>query len=54
MDTRFAAYFGVPAASYGVDGGNIHGIDEYVWTDSVVRCAQVIALTIAQWCELEE
>ncbi len=54
MDTRFGAYFGVPAASYGVDGGNTHGIDEYVWTDSVVRCAQVITLTIAEWCGLED
>jgi acetylornithine deacetylase len=50
MDTRFASYFGTAAASYGVEGNNIHGVDEYVEIDSVVRCAQVIALTIAGWC----
>jgi len=50
MDTRFASYFGTAAASYGVDGDNIHGVDEYVDIGSVVRCAQVIALTIANSC----
>lgn len=54
MDTRFAGLFGVPAASYGVRGGNIHGADEYVELDSVVRCAQVVALTVARWCGLEK
>lgn len=54
MDTRFASFFGTAAASYGVDGANIHGIDEYVRIDSVIECAQVIALTIANWCGLQE
>jgi acetylornithine deacetylase len=54
MDTRFASYFGVAAASYGVDGGNIHGCNEYVHINSVVECAHVIALAIANWCGLEQ
>jgi acetylornithine deacetylase len=54
MDTRFAAYFGMAAASYGTEGGNIHGPDEFVLIDSVVDCAQVIALTTAEWCGLEK
>lgn len=53
MDTRFAGQFGVAAASYGVRGANIHGADEYVELDSVVQCAQVIALTVTRWCGLE-
>lgn len=54
MDTRFASYFGVAAASYGVDGGNIHGCDEYAHINSVTECAQVIALTLANWCGLDQ
>lgn len=53
MDTRFAGQFGVAAASYGVRGGNIHGADEFVELDSVVQCAQVIALTVVRWCGLD-
>ena len=54
MDTRFAAMFGIPAVSYGVDASNIHGIDESVRLDSVVTGAEVIALTIASWCGIQQ
>jgi acetylornithine deacetylase len=54
MDTRFAGMFGIPAASFGVATTNIHGIDENVLLDSVVECAQVIALTIAHWSGVQD
>ena len=54
MDTRFAAHFGMASASYGTEGGNIHGPDEFVLLDSVVECAQVLAVTIAEWCGIEK
>jgi acetylornithine deacetylase len=54
MDTRFAGMFGIPAASFGVAAANIHGIDECATLDSVVECAQVVALTVAHWCGFQE
>jgi acetylornithine deacetylase len=53
MDTRFSSYFETAAASFGPDGGNYHGADEFVEIESVIQCAQVIALAIARWCGLE-
>jgi acetylornithine deacetylase len=50
MDTRFAQYFNMPALSFGPQGGNIHGIDEYVEIDSVLKVAKIVALTILDWC----
>lgn len=54
MDTRFAGMFGIPAASFGVAAANIHGIDEHVVLNSFFQCAEVIAVTVANWCTLEE
>jgi len=50
MDTRFAHLFGIPAATIGPTGRNFHGVDEYVELDSVLQCAEVLALVIADWC----
>jgi acetylornithine deacetylase len=50
MDTRFAAYVGMPALSYGPNGANSHGCDEYVERDSITRCAKVLATSILRWC----
>jgi acetylornithine deacetylase len=50
MDTRFAAYVGMPALSYGPSGANSHGFDEYVERDSIVRCAKVLAMSVLRWC----
>ena len=52
MDTRFAAYVGMPALSYGPAGANSHGCDEYVERDSLVRCAKVLAISVLRWCEV--
>jgi len=50
LDTRFAPLFNMRALTFGPDGDNIHGVNEYVELDSVVDCAKVLALFIMEWC----
>ena len=50
MDTRFAPYFGIPALSFGPNGENWHGVDEYVDLDSVVDCTKILASFVIEWC----
>jgi acetylornithine deacetylase len=52
-DVRFFhLYGGIPATCYGPAGSSIHGIDEWVSIDSMLRVATVYALFIARWCGL--
>ena len=53
LDTRFAQYFGMPALTFGPDGENIHGIDEFVNLDSLVECTKVLASFIVDWCDVQ-
>jgi acetylornithine deacetylase len=50
MDTRLAPYFNMPAISFGPNGGNIHGVNEYVDLESVIDCTKVLASFIMEWC----
>ena len=50
LDTRFAPYFNMPAISFGPNGANIHGVNEYVDLDSVIDCTKVLASFIMEWC----
>ncbi|MBM4448330.1 MAG: ArgE/DapE family deacylase [Chloroflexi bacterium] len=50
MDTRLAPYFNMPAISFGPNGGNIHGVNEYVDINSVIDCTKVLAAFIVDWC----
>lgn len=50
LDTRFCTEFNISACAFGPNGGNIHGIDEYVELETVVQTAKVAALTILEWC----
>ena len=50
LDTRFGQYFGIPALSFGPNGENLHGVDEYVDLDSVMDCTKVLASFILEWC----
>jgi acetylornithine deacetylase len=50
MDTRFCSEFGISACAFGPNGGEIHGIDEWVDLDSVIQTAKVAALTTLDWC----
>lgn len=45
LDCRFAAYFGMAALSFGPEGANIHGADEWVSVDSLVETCKALALT---------
>ena len=50
MDTRLAQYFNIPTLSFGPNGENLHGVNEYVDLDSVVDCTKVLASFIIEWC----
>ncbi|WP_233155559.1 ArgE/DapE family deacylase [Sedimentitalea arenosa] len=52
-DTRFyGLYYGIPAFCYGAQAENIHGFDERVNLESLLRTTEVLALFIADWCGL--
>ena len=50
LDTRFAAFYGMPALAFGPKGANLHGADEYVELDTVIETARLLALFAAEWC----
>lgn len=50
MDTGLAQYFNMPVLSFGPNGENLHGVNEYVDLDSVIDCTKVLASFIIEWC----
>ena len=50
MDPRLAQYFNIPALTFGPNGENLHGVNEYVDLDSVIDCTKVLASFIMEWC----
>lgn len=50
LDNRLAQYFNIPALSFGPNGENIHGVNEYVDLDSVIDCTKILASFIIEWC----
>jgi acetylornithine deacetylase len=54
LDTRFAPHFRMAAVCTGPRAANIHGIDEYVELPSVIQVSQVLAMTILNWCGVQE
>ena len=50
LDTRFAAFYGMPALAFGPKGANLHGADEYVELDTVIETARLLALFASEWC----
>ena len=50
LDTRFAKYFSMPALTFGPNGENIHGTNEYLDLDSLMNCIKVFASFIMEWC----
>jgi len=54
LDIRFAKYFNIPALSIGPQGGNIHGVDEYVELDSLLLNTKIVALSILKWSSSEK
>lgn len=54
-DERFySLYSAVPCLSVGPRGEHAQGADEYVKIGSLVETAQVLALTVVDWCGVEE
>jgi len=50
----FTLYQNTPVACFGPDAQEIHGIDESVGLDSMHDITRTIALTIAEWCGVEQ
>jgi len=51
LDTRhFILYGHIPAITFGPEGENLHGIDEYVKLDSVIKTSKILALVLYRWC----
>jgi len=53
LDTRLAPFFNMPAITFGPNGGNIHGVNEYVDIDSVIDCIKVLAAFVVDWCGVQ-
>ncbi|WP_042349427.1 ArgE/DapE family deacylase [Bacillus massiliigorillae] len=51
-DARFTQYYNKPGICFGPTGGNIHGPDEFVELDSVVKVTKVLANYIIEWTSL--
>lgn len=55
LDGRvFVNYGQTPTLVYGPVSENIHGFDERVSVESVLRCTKSMALFIAEWCGIDE
>jgi len=53
-DCRFTQYFNMVGSLTGPRAVNIHGIDEYVEIPTVIQAAQILAMTVLQWCGCQE
>jgi acetylornithine deacetylase len=51
---HFALMLGTPVTCYGPDSDSIHGIDESISIDSMMRVASVFAIFMRDWCGLSE
>lgn len=51
-DARFTQYYSKPGICFGPAGRNIHGPDEFVELDSVVKVAKVLATYIVEWTSM--
>jgi hypothetical protein len=43
----------MPALTFGPNGGNYHGTDEYVELDFLMKSTRVLALCIMAWCGID-
>ncbi len=50
LDTRFFAYRGTPAVTFGPHAQRIHSFDECVSIESIVKTAKTIVTTLIDWC----
>ncbi|UCE11827.1 MAG: ArgE/DapE family deacylase [Candidatus Thorarchaeota archaeon] len=54
LDTRFFVHNGIPAVTFGPKAERIHSYDERVSIESIVKTAEVIAVTVLDWCGVAE
>ncbi|MEK4384488.1 ArgE/DapE family deacylase [Solibacillus sp. FSL W7-1464] len=53
-DIRFPMlYMGIPALIYGPRGGNLHGANEWLNIEDWLKCVEITALNVLQWCGYE-
>jgi len=50
LDTRFFAYRGIPAVTFGSHAQRIHSFDECVSIESILKTAETIVTTLIDWC----
>ena len=56
VDAAFMTHKQVPSICYGTGGlglFSIHGVDEFVVIDDLIRATKVLALAVLDWCEVE-
>ena len=46
----FHLYPGIPALCYGLVGGQIHAVDEWIDLESLRMCTRVLAGVLIDWC----
>lgn len=44
---------GIPSVLFGPGGAGLHGIEEYVILEDVLRCRDALALLVEEWCGAE-
>jgi acetylornithine deacetylase len=44
---------GIPSVLFGPGGAGLHGIEEYVMVEDVLRCRDTLALLVEEWCGAE-
>lgn len=49
-DMRYYLFQGVPSTCYGAEGGNAHGVDEWLDLPSMPRLARTMASLLVDWC----
>ena len=53
VDAAFMTNKGVPSICYGAGGlglSSIHGVDEFVVIDDLIRATKVLAVAALDWC----
>ena len=53
--TRFSGLnYDIPSLCFGASGAAMHGFNEYVELDSLLKSTKATALFIAEWCGVEK
>lgn len=51
LDMRlYIGYTNTPAVSFGPRGANMHGVNEFVIVEDVIKLTKILTLTLMEWC----